>query len=471
MLNRILFLALSAAVLARGPVSAGALPLVIGGEPVSILVLSDEPTEAAREAAGALRTWIEKMSGARLPVLHESDVAPNPASTLILVGETERTRALGIDPEGLGLEEVRVRTFPGAVAVLGDDLRPDGLPLRGTLFAAGLFAREVLGIRWLWPDELGEVVPQRREISVPEVRIRQTPRFRRRDMFNQAYNGVCHTKIDALGWDHEPFVEMQRRTDGWQAFHGGGGSYRRQLRPRLRPLLGPPPRGTPRLVRPAAGRDPRQRGAGQRGLPQSPALRVEPRSDRAGREGQDRAAEAESFPRRRLGLPQRRGPADLLSVRALRVLGRPRGRGDPDAQPGRPHSPRHPERPFRPLLQRDRPDRGAGAAGPQHRGLRVPPLHDAADSRRAPSQRGHRLRDRHEDVRQRGPAREDAPRVGEVGREGRPVVPLLQLHLRPQRLPERVRPPPGRGPEVLRRERHRLRPVRLRDGPTGGRTG
>ena len=24
---------------------------------------------------------------------------------------------------------------------------------------------------------------------------------------------------------HEPFLEMQRRTDEWQAFHGGGGSY------------------------------------------------------------------------------------------------------------------------------------------------------------------------------------------------------------------------------------------------------
>ncbi len=225
MLSRGSLLALSAIMLKTAPGFAGPLPLVAEGEPAAILVLADTPAEAAREAAGALRTWIEKMSGARLPVLHESDVAPDPESVLILVGDTERTRALDIDPEGLGLEEVRIRTFPGAVAVVGDDLRPDGLPLRGTLFAAGLFAREVLGIRWLWPGTLGEVVPRSREISVPEVRIRQTPRFRRRDMFNQAYNGVCHSKIDALGWDHEPFLEMQRKTDEWQAFHGGGGSY------------------------------------------------------------------------------------------------------------------------------------------------------------------------------------------------------------------------------------------------------
>ena len=217
MLNRTSILALSAALLTTGAGSAGPLSLVEGGEPAAILVLADEPTGAAREAAGVLRTWIEKMSGARLPLLHESDVAPDPESVLILVGDTGRTRALGIDPEGLGLEEVRVRTFPGAVAVVGDDVRPDGLPLRGTLLAAGLFAREVLGIRWLWPDELGEIVPRRRQITVGEVSIRHTPRFRRRDMFNQAYNGVCHTKIDALGWDHEPFLEMQRRTDEWQA--------------------------------------------------------------------------------------------------------------------------------------------------------------------------------------------------------------------------------------------------------------
>ncbi len=225
MLIRVSILALSLMLLTTGPGSADPLRLVVEGEPASILVVADEPTASARDAAAALRTWIEKMSGARLPVLRESDIAPDPESALILVGDTERTRALGINPEELGLEEVRLRTFPGAVAVVGDDARPDGLPLRGTLFAAGLFAREVLGVRWLWPDALGEVVPRRREISVPDVRIRQTPRLRRRDMFNQAYNGVCHTKIDALGWDHGPFLEMQRRTDEWQAFHGGGGSY------------------------------------------------------------------------------------------------------------------------------------------------------------------------------------------------------------------------------------------------------
>lgn len=225
MLNRISILALIVALLTTGAGGADPLRLVVEGEPASILVLADEPTEAAREAAEALGTWIEKMSGARLPVLRESDVAPDPESALILVGDTKRTRGLGIDPDELGLEEVRIRTFPGAVAVVGDDLRPDGFPLRGTLFAAGLFAREVLGIRWLWPDELGEVVPRRREIALDEVRIRQTPRFRRRDMFNQAYNGVCHAKIDALGWDHEFYLGMHRRTEEWQAFHGGGGSY------------------------------------------------------------------------------------------------------------------------------------------------------------------------------------------------------------------------------------------------------
>ena len=98
-----------------------ALVLVKDGRPACIVVISDEPSEAARRAAADLVLWIEKVSGASTPVQMESEVSRSSDDVLVLVGDSKRSRGLNIDPSKFDLEEFVIRTTEGTLAIVGDD--------------------------------------------------------------------------------------------------------------------------------------------------------------------------------------------------------------------------------------------------------------------------------------------------------------------------------------------------------------
>lgn len=199
--------------------------LVENGRPASIIVVADNPTAAAQQGAEDLQMWLRRMSGATVPIKAESEIQEAEKGGLILVGDTKRSRTLGINPNQLDMEEIIIQTFPGALVIIGDDQRPDGFELKGALFAVNTFAEEVLGIRLLWPGELGEIVPFRPTIQVGDLNIRRKPILVDRQMVNLGDNGVTHTKLDALGWDRELYRNFQKTSHVWFRFHRFGGSY------------------------------------------------------------------------------------------------------------------------------------------------------------------------------------------------------------------------------------------------------
>ena len=81
-----------------------------------------------------------------MPIRAETEIGAEARQTLVLVGDTRRTAALGLRSSDFALEEVRIRAFPGALAILGDDARPDGVSLSGTLWAVETFAERFLGV-------------------------------------------------------------------------------------------------------------------------------------------------------------------------------------------------------------------------------------------------------------------------------------------------------------------------------------
>ncbi len=209
--------------------AAPSVTLVEDGQPRAIIVTGNAPSAATRQAVDDLRMWLRAVSGADLLVRTESEIgdATDGAAPrgLVLVGDTKRTRALGIDPDALDLEEVVVRAFPGALVITGDDARPDGLPLRGSVLAVDVFAEEVLGVRMLWPGELGTVVPQQTTIVATDIDIRAKPALVDRSILQLGFNRVTHAKIDALGWDREAYGKYQAESELWFRFHRLGGSY------------------------------------------------------------------------------------------------------------------------------------------------------------------------------------------------------------------------------------------------------
>ena len=71
--------------------------------------------------------------------------------------------------------------------LLGSDDRTPADP-DGTRYAVITFLEDVLGVRCLWPGELGLVAPPRTTIAVPPLDRRFTPRIGQRQIRNSHYN-------------------------------------------------------------------------------------------------------------------------------------------------------------------------------------------------------------------------------------------------------------------------------------------
>ena len=202
-----------------------ALVLVKDGRPACIVVISDEPSEAARRAAADLVLWIEKVSGASTSVQTESEVSRSSDDVLVLVGDSKRSRGLNIDPSKFDLEEFVIRTTEGTLAIVGDDESPDGRALAGTQLGVDYFAEEVLGVRVLWPGELGEVVPRRATLEVESINVRERPFFRQHRISNAGVYSHTEIQVKNLGWSREEFVKHHAESELWFRFHRLGGSY------------------------------------------------------------------------------------------------------------------------------------------------------------------------------------------------------------------------------------------------------
>ncbi|MFO7973960.1 MAG: DUF4838 domain-containing protein [Candidatus Hydrogenedentota bacterium] len=137
--------------------------LVKNGEARAVVVLADTPSETARYAAEELVRHVELATGVRLEITPESDVPAAP-HTRIYVGETESAAHHGIDVQRLPREAYVLRSVGNDLFIVGRESESDPLdqnnPDAGTLFGVYEFLERFLGVRWLWPGELGTYVPR-----------------------------------------------------------------------------------------------------------------------------------------------------------------------------------------------------------------------------------------------------------------------------------------------------------------------
>ena len=173
------------------------ITLVRDGSAEAAIVLSSAPTRAAQLAALELQHHLRKITGAAIPILRE---APPKAGTVrIWVGESARTKELGLTRDSLQPQEYAIRFLPGEIVLVGrdkedsgevkyngDDLAAcEGLPSfwdeQGTLYAAYDFLERFCGVRWLNPTDLGTACPQTKTLTVRGIDVRRKPFFRFRD--------------------------------------------------------------------------------------------------------------------------------------------------------------------------------------------------------------------------------------------------------------------------------------------------
>jgi len=151
-----------------------ALILVKAGKPTATIITPDFPDEKApvaqwtTTAAGWLREYVKKATGADLPVVVESQ---KPKGTLISVGHTKLAASAGITVDGLQWNGCRLAVKGNVLYLIGrDTYGPEGdnfLGAKGTGKAVTVFLEDFLNIRFFIPTPNGEQAPQRLDLLVP----------------------------------------------------------------------------------------------------------------------------------------------------------------------------------------------------------------------------------------------------------------------------------------------------------------
>ncbi len=138
------------------------ITLVSEGRPSAIIVTADHPSRVVRYAAEELVHHLEKSCGARLEVRTESE-AKLTAPPRIYIGASRAVREAGIDVEKLAAEAFVLRIKDDEVFIVGKDGGGDPLDAdtcAGTLWGVYEWLDRDVGVRWLWPGELGTYVPK-----------------------------------------------------------------------------------------------------------------------------------------------------------------------------------------------------------------------------------------------------------------------------------------------------------------------
>jgi len=161
---------MSIALLSSGIVSAASL--VNQGKPGCVIVLGDDAIPAEKTAATELQSFVQKMTGAQIPIVSSSATANGQCR--IFIGQTAQTKSIlpGFKWETLVHDGI-LRKRVGSDLVLAGD-RP-----RGTLYAVYDYL-ESLGVKFLAPDEtvipnLSKIIfPKTDKVYVPKLQYRET---------------------------------------------------------------------------------------------------------------------------------------------------------------------------------------------------------------------------------------------------------------------------------------------------------
>jgi len=151
------------------PVSvAMCLDIAVGGEARTAIVLPASPLPVELYAAEELQHHVEKAGGVKLDIVREPD-RPERYTGLVYVGNTQAARDAGIDVASLDANAFTIRLVNDDLYLAGQDGKGNPLEVgtrTGTLFAVYEYLERGLGVRWLWPGELGAHVPPRADIRV-----------------------------------------------------------------------------------------------------------------------------------------------------------------------------------------------------------------------------------------------------------------------------------------------------------------
>jgi hypothetical protein len=223
----------AAASAAAAEAGAPGLVLVRDGQPACVIVTAASPSRPAATAAAELQTYLKKASGAQVPVKKEDALsADERAGTLIAVGTAQLAAEAGVRADAFPPEGFVIRTVGRRVFLAGcDDVIRGKDRQNGTYFAAVAFLEDALGVRWLWPGPLGEVVPEARTLTVLPLDRTDAPKLRQRkvrDWLGQTNSDKWLAARKAMPMDDKPLAEMAAQSGAWMRHMRLGSSVEHQ---------------------------------------------------------------------------------------------------------------------------------------------------------------------------------------------------------------------------------------------------
>jgi len=153
--------------------AAQKLTLIQDAKTPYVIMLSAEASPSEQRGAQEIQAYLQKMSGAQLPIIVAGAAAlPQRA---ILVGRGRHLDEIGlqVDWKALGEEGFILKT-------VGENLIIAGSPVRGTMYGCYEFL-ERLGVRWFTPTVTR--APHRETVEVPVLDEIQLPAFEYREPF------------------------------------------------------------------------------------------------------------------------------------------------------------------------------------------------------------------------------------------------------------------------------------------------
>lgn len=165
--------------------TSGAVTLVENGRAAGFVVIPENAQPSVKVASEELVYHLERASGAKLPVYTEKAVPASAKGGGIYLGGCGKRI---VDPSTLPPAGYLIKAEENALYIVGNDrdTGPVGSSWHavwhGTLWGVYEFLETQMGVRWIWPGELGEVIPRKATIQMPPGELRGAPKLRFTDL-------------------------------------------------------------------------------------------------------------------------------------------------------------------------------------------------------------------------------------------------------------------------------------------------
>src|SRR5688572_20235442 len=147
-------------------VVSAAVPLVENGAARADVVLAADATADEKSAAAEFVRYVQKSTGVELPVRRQRGEGRG----AVVIGRSAVAEPMHSRLAALGADGFVIDVSGNTIVLAGNGQD-------GTRSAVYEFLEQVAGVRWLWPGEVGEVVPRTSKLVASELSLTKEPAF------------------------------------------------------------------------------------------------------------------------------------------------------------------------------------------------------------------------------------------------------------------------------------------------------